>query len=67
VGPHDLHIEYLDDSRTDFSVLSEQLSKIGPARDLHIGEIRPGCIRGNHFHTHRRELIAADYHASRRD
>ena len=21
---------------------------------LHIGEIRPGCIRGNHFHTHHR-------------
>ena len=58
----DIHIERLDDS-TDarglsFSILEPLLSKIGHARDVHIGEILPGCIRGNHFHARRGELIA---------
>ena len=58
----DIYIEQLDDS-TDarglsFSILNDHLERIGPVRDVHIGEIRPGCIRGNHFHAYRGELIA---------
>ena len=58
----DMRIERLVDS-TDvrglsFSILSHHMSLIGPARDVHIGEIRPGRIRGNHFHATRGELIA---------
>ncbi|WP_460755881.1 polysaccharide biosynthesis C-terminal domain-containing protein [Myceligenerans cantabricum] len=57
-----MHIEALDDSSDargqSFSILNSLLRAIGPARDIHIGEVRPGSIRGNHFHSSRRELIA---------
>jgi hypothetical protein len=60
-----MYVQALDDS-TDvrglsFSILGDHLSEIGPARDIHIGEIRPGCIRGNHYHVSRGELIGVIY------
>ncbi|RDI63476.1 hypothetical protein DFR76_110173 [Nocardia pseudobrasiliensis] len=47
-----------DDRGWSYSILDEQLSRIGAIRDVHIGEIRPGKIRGNHWHGRRREIIA---------
>ncbi|MET9226390.1 cupin domain-containing protein [Lentzea sp. NPDC003310] len=47
-----------DDRGFSFSVLRDQLGLIGPIQDVHIAEIRPGAVRGNHFHAHRGELIA---------
>lgn len=44
-----------------FSLLDEHLSLIGPIKDVHIAAIRPGKVRGNHFHRSRGELIALVY------
>jgi oxalate decarboxylase/phosphoglucose isomerase-like protein (cupin superfamily) len=46
------------DARGDSYALPLSLSSI---LDCHIATIRPGAIRGNHFHTHRRELLAVLY------
>jgi hypothetical protein len=58
----EIPIEELDastDSRgLSFSILAAHLDKIGSARDIHIGEILPGRIRGNHYHVNRGEVIA---------
>jgi dTDP-4-dehydrorhamnose 3,5-epimerase-like enzyme len=57
-----MQIVELDDSTDDrgfsFSILEENLALIGAIRDVHVAEIRPGAVRGNHYHVHRGELIA---------
>lgn len=30
---------------------------LGRPQDLHLATIRPGCLRGNHFHARRREVV----------
>ncbi|MFW6012232.1 MAG: hypothetical protein ACOC92_00810 [bacterium] len=35
----------------------EALEWLGPVREVHLVAARPGTIRGNHVHDHRRELI----------
>lgn len=60
-----ISFEYLPDS-TDarglsFSMLSRHLSRIGLVADLHIAQVRPGSIRGNHYHLERQEMIAVVY------
>jgi oxalate decarboxylase/phosphoglucose isomerase-like protein (cupin superfamily) len=56
----------LDDS-TDARGLSVSILKPhldilgGPVEDVHIGEIQPGAIRGNHYHVERKEIIAVAY------
>ena len=61
----EMPVEILDDSGDargrSVSLLSTHLSRIGPVRDIHIGEIRPGCIRGNHYHARRGEIITVVY------
>ncbi|WP_448625828.1 polysaccharide biosynthesis C-terminal domain-containing protein [Geodermatophilus sp. URMC 64] len=61
----DIRVEPLADSSDDrgisFSVVQEQLSAIGPVQDLHIAAIKPGHVRGNHYHSRRGELIAVIY------
>ncbi|MGY2062220.1 polysaccharide biosynthesis C-terminal domain-containing protein, partial [Nocardia gipuzkoensis] len=47
-----------DDRGWSCALLAEQLSRIGAIADVHIGEIRPGGVRGNHWHARRGELIA---------
>ncbi|MGW6446398.1 polysaccharide biosynthesis C-terminal domain-containing protein [Lentzea sp. NPDC055074] len=53
-----------DDRGLSFSLPREQLGLIGAIQDVHIAEVRPGAVRGNHFHAHRDELIAV-VHAGR--
>lgn len=57
-----MQIVELDDSTDDrgfsFSILEEHLALIKTIRDVHVAEIRPGAVRGNHYHAHRGELIA---------
>jgi dTDP-4-dehydrorhamnose 3,5-epimerase-like enzyme len=61
-----MHVLPLDSSADgrgfSFSVLSEHLGRIGAVHDLHIAEILPGSVRGNHYHVHRGEIIAVVYH-----
>jgi dTDP-4-dehydrorhamnose 3,5-epimerase-like enzyme len=35
----------------------ELITFLGNLADMHIASILPGCIRGNHFHIKRREVI----------
>jgi oxalate decarboxylase/phosphoglucose isomerase-like protein (cupin superfamily) len=58
---HDIVVTVLDDSSDErgwsFSLLEQQLSLIGKIKDMHLATIRPGSVRGNHYHAHRGELI----------
>jgi oxalate decarboxylase/phosphoglucose isomerase-like protein (cupin superfamily) len=46
------------DQRGDsFSVPTEYLEFVGAPGDMHVASIRPGHVRGNHFHVERHELI----------
>jgi len=58
----EMYISYLgqstDERGLSYSLIESELSKIGKIRDVHIAEIRPRQIRGNHFHSKRGEIIA---------
>jgi oxalate decarboxylase/phosphoglucose isomerase-like protein (cupin superfamily) len=41
-----------------YSVLWEQLKHIDSIADMHIADIAPGAIRGNHYHAKRGEIIS---------
>ncbi|GLZ34364.1 hypothetical protein Lesp02_65510 [Lentzea sp. NBRC 105346] len=47
-----------DDRGLSFSL---PLELLGAARDTHVATIRPGHVRGNHFHAHKYELIGVLY------
>jgi dTDP-4-dehydrorhamnose 3,5-epimerase-like enzyme len=53
-----------DKRGSSFSLSAEQLATIGSVQDVHIAEVNPGSIRGNHFHVARGELIAVVYNDS---
>jgi oxalate decarboxylase/phosphoglucose isomerase-like protein (cupin superfamily) len=61
----DLLVEHLpgtvEERGLSVSVLGEYLRAIGPVKDVHIAAIRPGAVRGNHFHTRKQEIIAVAY------
>ncbi len=52
-------------SRTDagdprglaFAVPSDALAALGGVADVHIMTVRPGAVRGNHFHARKREVL----------
>ena len=44
-----------------FTVPAEALLFVGPVQDIHIAEILPGAIRGNHFHEKRRQILVFTY------
>ena len=46
------------------SVAAKSLGELDGIRDIHIAEIRPGQVRGNHYHLRRTELIAVAYDGS---
>jgi dTDP-4-dehydrorhamnose 3,5-epimerase-like enzyme len=50
--------ESTDSRGLSFSILEDEIARIGAVRDVHIAAIRPGCTRGNHYHARRGELIA---------
>jgi oxalate decarboxylase/phosphoglucose isomerase-like protein (cupin superfamily) len=56
--------ESTDARGLSFSVVVEQLERINSVKDLHIAAILPGHVRGNHYHTHRSELITVLYQDS---
>jgi oxalate decarboxylase/phosphoglucose isomerase-like protein (cupin superfamily) len=43
------------------SITSNELGVLSEIRDVHIAAIKPGSIRGNHYHLSRRELITVVY------
>src|SRR5947207_8001983 len=50
--------ESTDERGLSFSIIEDQIARIGTVRDVHIAAIGPGCTRGNHYHARRTELIA---------
>ena len=50
-----------DERGASFSLRTAELARIGPIQDVHVAAVRPGHVRGNHFHTSRRELITVVY------
>jgi dTDP-4-dehydrorhamnose 3,5-epimerase-like enzyme len=46
-----------DGRGSSFPVPAACLDFIGRLQDLHIASIRPGHVRGNHYHVARKELI----------
>ncbi|UGT63988.1 hypothetical protein [Nocardia asteroides] len=50
--------ESTDARGVSFTVPEVLLSRLKAVKDVHIAEVRPGSVRGNHFHTKRTELIA---------
>jgi hypothetical protein len=44
-----------------FSVGEQVLGCLSAVRDAHRATILPGCVRGNHFHRLRRELLVVYY------
>lgn len=63
--PSDLIIQELQDSTDDrgasFSVPLEVLRHVEAVRDVHIAVVRPGHIRGNHYHARHAEIITVVY------
>ena len=56
----ELH-ESTDDRGWSFSLIEENLKPMGDIKDVHIAEIKPGQIRGNHYHAKRGEFITVVY------
>lgn len=47
-----------DDPRgASFSVSAEMIRRLPGVRDVHIMTMRPGAVRGNHYHRHKNELL----------
>jgi hypothetical protein len=50
------------DSRgSSFTVPSPSLDFLGSVRDMHVADILPGAVRGNHDHKLRREVVCVRY------
>ena len=50
-----------DHRGSSFATPLECLEFIGSVRDIHIASIRPGALRGNHYHQQRREILCIRY------
>jgi dTDP-4-dehydrorhamnose 3,5-epimerase-like enzyme len=57
------HINGGDNRGTSYKITSEALAFLGGIADVHVTSVAPGAIRGNHFHSRRREVIMV-VHAS---
>lgn len=52
--------ESSDDRGFSFSLTASLIADL-PIRDVHIAAVRPGCVRGNHYHAKKTELITVAY------
>jgi len=50
-----------DHRGSSFTVPVPSLDFLGSVRDMHMADICPGAVRGNHFHEHRREVLCIRY------
>jgi hypothetical protein len=46
---------------SNFCVPDSSLEFLGCVRDVHLAEIRPGAVRGNHYHAFRRKVLCIRY------
>lgn len=53
-----LRLEDVGDERGSVWTLPvELLDRLGSIRNVHLTTCRPGCVRGNHYHSRQHELI----------
>jgi len=53
-----LELANLGDARgLSFTAPAEALAFVGRMADVHVASIKPGSVRGNHYHLRRREAI----------
>ena len=52
--------ESTDERGLSFSLTAENIGEL-IVKDVHIAAVRPGCVRGNHFHSKKSELITVVY------
>ena len=52
-----------DDRGSSFTLRSDSLAWLGTVRDTHVAWIKPGKIRGDHFHLRRREVLVVVHSA----
>jgi oxalate decarboxylase/phosphoglucose isomerase-like protein (cupin superfamily) len=50
-----------DERGASYSLLADVLDAMPGVRDVHIASVRPGAIRGNHYHSVRTEVITVVY------
>lgn len=50
-----------DNRGLSFSLLSDVLGLMPAVRDVHIASVRPGSVRGNHYHAMKTEVITVVY------
>ncbi|MEW6142648.1 MAG: hypothetical protein AB1597_05750 [Chloroflexota bacterium] len=50
-----------DERGSSFSVVAKQIEFLGSVLDIHIAMLRPGHLRGNHYHSEHREVIVIIY------
>lgn len=53
--------ESSDERGVSFALLSDVLTRMDKVLDVHIAAVRPGAIRGNHYHSVKSELITVVY------
>lgn len=53
--------ESSDERGASFSIPQEFLRHLDAIRDVHISTLRPGLVRGNHYHASRAEIITVVY------
>jgi dTDP-4-dehydrorhamnose 3,5-epimerase-like enzyme len=53
--------ESSDGRGVSFVILGEVLATMDNVLDVHIASVRPGAIRGNHYHSVKTELITVIY------
>jgi dTDP-4-dehydrorhamnose 3,5-epimerase-like enzyme len=62
--PTDVTIVHLSESTDErglsFSLTTESIGEL-IIKDVHIAAVRPGCVRGNHYHSKKLELITVVY------
>jgi len=46
-----------DERGGSFTVSLDILSFLGRIADIHVASVLPGAVRGNHFHTRRKEVL----------
>ena len=46
---------------SSFSVPASAWEFLGSVQDMHIADIRPGTVRGNHYHRNRRYVLCIRY------
>jgi dTDP-4-dehydrorhamnose 3,5-epimerase len=54
--------DHTDGRGFSFSLPNRTLVFLGSMEDIHITTLRPGQVRGNHYHSHHKEIVCVLFH-----